>query len=210
MKLPTWKTDLITGYQTFRSGLYETQKKLYSELGSKGQKPAVMVIACSDSRADPSDIFDTYPGEIFVLRNVANIVQPFQDDPVAFGSGSAIEFAVNHLKVKAIVVMGHADCGGIKAYRAGMHKSDPDSFIARWINVLEKAEPKKKPGDCAQTDMELAGVLQSIDNLLSYPFVKSAVKAGDLELMGAYFSIEQGKLLFANENGDFQEVPAKD
>ena len=206
MSKTAWKDGLIKGYQTFRDGTYETQKKLYAELGSKGQKPSVMVVACSDSRADPSDIFDTYPGEIFVLRNVANIVQPFQDDAVAFGSGAAIEFAVNHLKIEAIVVMGHADCGGIKAFRGGMHKSDPDSFIARWIEVLEKAEPKKKAGDCDQHNMELAGVLQSLENLMTYPFVKAAVDAGDLTLQGAYFSIEEGKLLMANVDGDFEEA----
>ncbi|NNC36494.1 MAG: carbonic anhydrase [Hyphomonadaceae bacterium] len=206
MSEPKWKRELIHGYQTFRNGLYKTQKKIYSELGSKGQQPNVMIIACSDSRADPSDIFDTYPGEIFVLRNVANIVPPYEADDSYHGSSAAIEFAVNHLKVKAIVVMGHADCGGIKAHLGGYAQQEPSSFIGKWVDILATANTDKCHGGTAQFDMELNGVLNSIENLKTFPFIKTALDAGDLDLMGAYFSIEHGKLLFADEDGEFAEV----
>jgi carbonic anhydrase len=213
MNLPNWKKELVEGYQSFRAGNYQAQKDLYNELGAKGQKPKVMIIACSDSRADPSDIFDTYPGEIFVVRNVANIVQPSGGKSKHYSTGAAIEYAVKHIGVEAIVVMGHEDCGGVKAYREGYCEAHPDSFISGWINVLEQAESqlheKTNPKLVDQTDLELAGVMASIQNLMSFPFVKDAVEADQLSLMGAYFSILQGKLMFADENGNFSEVPAK-
>lgn len=214
MKTPQWKMNLIKGYQEFRADNYKRQKDLYSELGTSGQSPDIMIIACSDSRADPSDIFNTYPGEIFVMRNVANIVPPFQEDTSYHGSSSAIEFAVKHLKVKAIVVMGHADCGGVKAYMSGATADDEGfSFIGDWIEILDGAKNRLGVENRCDIDnhieMELAGVLQSVENLLSFPFVKEAVEAGELSLLGSYFSIEQGKLLFANEDGSFGEVPAR-
>ena len=207
MELPKWKKDLIDGYQSFRAGSFQGQKDLYSKLGEKGQNPEVMIIACSDSRADPSDIFDTFPGEIFIMRNVANIVPPFEEKSNYHGVDAAIEFAVNHLKVKAIVVMGHEDCGGIKAHLGDFAKQEPKSSISKWISILDSADVNSQHGDCSQHNMELNGVLHSVKNLMSFPFVRSAVEKGDLQLMGAYFSIIQGKLLFANDEGIFEEVP---
>lgn len=208
MTMPIWKKKLVEGYQSFRAGNFQGQKELYSNLGEKGQNPDVMIIACSDSRADPSDIFDAYPGEVFVMRNVANIVPPFEENPSYHGGSAAIEFAVKHLKVKAIIVMGHEDCGGVKAYLGGFAKKEPTSFIGKWISILDSVKIPVEHNECEQHNMELTGVLHSVDNLMSFPFVRSAVEKGDLELMGAYFSIIQGKLLFANGNGDFEEVPA--
>jgi carbonic anhydrase len=209
MTIPVWKKNLVEGYQSFRAGSFVGQKELYSKLGQKGQNPEVMIIACSDSRADPSDIFDTYPGEIFTMRNVANIVPPFEDNHSYHGSSAAIEFAVKHLKVKAIIVMGHEDCGGIKAHLSGFSKKEPESFIGKWISILDNVKTRVEHDECEQHNMELTGVMNSIENLMSFPFVRSAVEEGDLELMGAYFSIIQGKLLFADKNGNFEEVPAQ-
>jgi len=209
----TWKKDLIEGYQTFRAGDFPKQRDLYAELGANGQKPKVMIIACSDSRADPSDIFHTYPGEIFVVRNVANIVQPASGKSSHYSTGAAIEYAVRHIGVEAIVVMGHEDCGGIRAYRDGYCEDHPESYISGWINVLEQAETrlndKSKSKSVEQFDLELAGVMASVENLMSFPFVQEAVKNGKLAVMGAYFSILQGKLMFADDSGNFSEVPAK-
>lgn len=218
MTEPKWKQNLITGYQNFRTKPYKRHKDLYEELGKFGQKPDVMVIACSDSRVNPSAIFNAHPGEIFVLRNVANIVPPYDPSAGYHGTSSAIEFAVKSLQVDAIVVMGHESCGGVSAYLASLgaeekQESDEYSFLSNWIKILDTAHECLLAADAENADdqrhMEYAGVRQSIVNLLSFPFVQQAVMAGDLSLLGAYFSIIEGRLLFANKDGVFEEIPTQ-
>ena len=213
-----WKQNLITGYQNFRAKPYKRHKDLYEEIGKFGQKPDIMVIACSDSRVNPSAIFNAHPGEIFVLRNVANIVPPYDPSAGYHGTSAAIEFAVKVLKVDAIVVMGHESCGGITAYLADLHdeqagKLKPDheySFIESWIKILDMAHERLVSSDAdnagSQRHMEYAGVRQSLTNLINFPFVEQAVASGELALLGAYFSIIEGRLLFANKDGVFEEV----
>ena len=206
-----WKSRLIEGYQEFRAGDFAEQKALYEELGTKGQKPKVMLIACSDSRADPSDIFNAYPGEMFVLRNVANIVPPV--DATEFdGVAAAIEYAVTVIKVEALVVMGHESCGGIAGCLAGMGH-DPDAgYVGRWVSIINEVRDrvlaKNLPEDQVSFEMELEGVRQSLTNLMTFPFVKHAVESGQLSLQGAYFSIIQAKLMMANEQGEFELIEA--
>ena len=204
-----WKSRLIEGYQEFRAGDFAEQKALYEELGTKGQKPKVMLIACSDSRADPSDIFNAYPGEMFVLRNVANIVPPV--DATEFdGVAAAIEYAVTVIKVEALVVMGHESCGGIAGCLAGMGH-DPDAgYVGKWVSIINEVRDrvlaKNLPDDQVSFEMELEGVRQSLTNLMTFPFVKDAVESGQLSLQGAYFSIIQAKLMMANEQGEFELI----
>ena len=204
-----WKSRLIEGYQEFRAGDFAEQKALYEELGTKGQKPKVMLIACSDSRADPSDIFNAYPGEMFVLCNVANIVPPV--DATEFdGVAAAIEYAVTVIKVEALVVMGHESCGGIAGCLAGMGH-DPDAgYVGKWVSIINEVRDrvlaKNLPDDQVSFEMELEGVRQSLTNLMTFPFVKDAVESGQLSLQGAYFSIIQAKLMMANEQGEFQLI----
>lgn len=206
-----WKSRLIEGYQEFRAGDFAEQKALYEELGTKGQKPKVMLIACSDSRADPSDIFNAYPGEMFVLRNVANIVPPV--DATEFdGVAAAIEYAVTVIKVEALVVMGHESCGGIAGCLAGMGH-DPDAgYVGKWVSIINEVRDrvlaKNLPEDQVSFEMELEGVRQSLTNLMTFPFVKDAVESGQLSLQGAYFSIIQAKLMMANEQGEFELIEA--
>jgi len=218
MSQPKWKKNLIKGYQNFRSKPYKKQKDLYEETGKYGQNPDVMVIACSDSRVNPSTIFNAYPGEIFVLRNVANIVPPYDPSTGFHGTSAAIEFAVKALKVDAIMVMGHESCGGVSAYLASLgveekRDNDEHSFLDSWIQILDKAHARLAESDAEnandQRHMEYAGVRQSLVNLMSFPFVEKAVGAGELSLLGAYFSIIEGRLLFANKDGIFEEVPTK-
>ena len=213
-----WKQNLITGYQNFRAKPYKRQKDLYEEVGKYGQQPDVMVIACSDSRVNPSAIFNAHPGEIFVLRNVANIVPPYDPSAGYHGTSSAIEFAVKSLKVDAIVVMGHESCGGVSAYLAGVGAEDKNqdcehSFLDGWIQILDTAHERLLETDAdnadSQRQMEYAGVRQSLVNLMGFPFVEKAVTAGELSLLGAYFSIIEGRLLFADDDGVFQEVPTR-
>ena len=207
-----WKDRLIEGYREFRAGDFPVQKALYEELGTKGQKPKVMLIACSDSRADPSDIFNAYPGEMFVLRNVANIVPPVDPTEGYHGTSAAIEFAVNVLKVEALVVMGHESCGGIAGCLAGMGH-DPDAgYVGKWVSIIndvrDRVLARNLPEDQVTFEMELEGVRQSLTNLMSFPFVRDAVESKRLSLQGAYFSIIKAHLLMSNENGEFEVIDA--
>lgn len=205
-----WKTRLTDGYKAFRAGDFISQKAIYEKLGTKGQKPEVMIIGCADSRVDPTDIFNAYPGEMFVARNVANIVPPYEQDEAHHGTSAAIEFAVTVLKVKVIVVMGHESCGGVAGCLSGMGDEPVDSFVGSWVSLLNTARDRvvarvsdeKKQ----QTELEFEGVRQSLGNLMTFPFIRDAVAKGDLSLQGAYFSIISAKLLMADETGRFSEV----
>ena len=207
-----WKDRLIEGYREFRAGDFPVQKALYEELGTKGQKPKVMLIACSDSRADPSDIFNAYPGEMFVLRNVANIVPPVDPTEGYHGTSAAIEFAVNVLKVEALVVMGHESCGGIAGCLAGMGHDPDTGYVGKWVSIIndvrDRVLARNLPKDQVTFEMELEGVRQSLTNLMSFPFVRDAVESGRLSLQGAYFSIIKAHLLMSNEDGEFEVIDA--
>jgi len=211
--MTTWKDRLIEGYREFRVGDFPVQKALYEELGTKGQHPKVMLIACSDSRADPSDIFNAYPGEMFVLRNVANIVPPANATESFEGVAAAIEYAVTVLKIEALVVMGHESCGGIAGCLAGMGH-DPDAgYVGKWVSIINEVRDRvlarNLPEDQVSFEMELEGIRQSITNLKTFPFVQEAVEAGHLKLQGAYFSIIQAKLMMANDSGKFEVIEAE-
>ncbi len=205
-----WKQQLIDGYQRFRASHYPEQKSLYERLGKHGQNPEVMLISCCDSRADPSDIFDAAPGEMFVLRNVANFVPP-QTETMDYQSvHSAIQYAVDVLEVNAIVVMGHESCGGINACISGAG-DNPSDYISHWVGLLNKARDDvrgRTEESQMQQEMEFEGVRESLRNLMSVETIAKRVDSGDLNLLGAYFSIIRGKLLFLNpENNEFEEVP---
>lgn len=210
--MTSWKARLIEGYREFRAGDFKDQKALYEKLGTHGQNPKVMLIACSDSRADPSDIFNAYPGEMFVLRNVANIVPPADATESFEGVAAAIEYAVTVLKIEALVVMGHESCGGITGCLAGMGH-DPDAgYVGKWVSIIndvrERILARNLPEDQVSFEMELEGIRQSMTNLMTFPFVQEAVESGHLKLQGAYFSIIQAKLMMANEAGEFELVEA--
>ncbi|MCF6219599.1 MAG: carbonic anhydrase [Robiginitomaculum sp.] len=213
MTIPKWKQNLVTGYQNFRAGNYGRQKELYEQLGTEGQSPEVLVISCVDSRVSPSAVFNAHPGEMFILRNVANIVPPCEPSAGYHGTSAAIEFAVSNMKVSVIVVMGHESCGGVAAFLASLDKNPDEnaehSFLGNWVEILDAAYKNFMASDAnevsQQRQMEYAGVRQSLINLMSFPFVEKAVMAGELSLLGAYFSIIEGRLLFV-ENGVFEEV----
>lgn len=205
-----WKTKLIEGYKAFRAGDYDAQKMLYEELGTHGQNPKVMLIGCADSRVDPTDIFNAYPGEMFVARNVANIVPPFDPAGGYHGTLSAIEYAVMVLKVEAIVVMGHESCGGVKGCLDGMGH-DPDAgSVGKWVSVLngarERVLAKAYPEQDVAFQLELESIRQSLTNLMTFDFVREAVAAGTLSLQGAYFSITKARLMMSDDDGIFHLV----
>ncbi|WP_379485944.1 carbonic anhydrase [Novosphingobium soli] len=197
---------LIEGYRRFRTTGWTPKRERWAEL-REGQQPEVMVIACSDSRVDPSQIFDVDPGEIFVVRNVAALVPPFETSPGHHGVSAALEFAVQVLKVKEVVVMGHGLCGGCKAaLTQDLKGTEPGQggFIADWIAMLDEArEPVAQAhgttGRDAERAMEQAAVKVSLDNLMTFPCVRSKVAKGELRLRGAFFAISDGVLHLLDE-----------
>lgn len=206
---------LLEGYRRFRAGAYPQQKARFDKLSSEGQSPRTMVIACSDSRVDPAQIFDVDPGEIFVVRNVAALVPPFETSPGHHGVSAALEFAVQFIEVRQIVVMGHGQCGGCNAaLTQDMHGCEPGEggFIADWIGMLDEVrEPIARKhgtsGPHAQHAMELAAVKVSLENLRTFPCVRSKERKGTLSLSGAYFAIADGQLHLLDEvSGEFLPV----
>ncbi|WP_420432931.1 carbonic anhydrase [Hyphobacterium sp.] len=206
--------QLAAGFSRFRADLYPRQKQLYEDLADKGQKPHTLVIGCSDSRVDPSQIFDASPGELFVVRNVANLVPPYETDGGYHGVSAALEFAVTVLKVSNILVLGHKQCGGVHAC-AGGHSESDSIFLGHWISALQPAlaEVRKNLDAGADVDthaehLELNGIRHSIERLKTYPFVKSALDSSDLIIHGARFGVADGELEWMNDDGHFQPVPS--
>jgi carbonic anhydrase len=200
--------QLIDGYRRFRAGVYAEQAALYRDLG-EGQSPAIMLIACADSRAEPSDIFAAAPGQLFVVRNVANLVPPYMPDGKLHGVSAALEYAVNVLKVEHIVVMGHGGCGGIQASLAGGDNPDIGEFVTPWVSLLDEARQRVLESDPInpQYALELEGIESSLGNLMSFPFVQRAVEAGRLTLHGAWFAIKHGELHWRNgKTGRFEVI----
>ncbi len=198
---------LLDGYRRFRTSGWEPERARWAEL-REGQQPRVMIIACSDSRVDPAQIFDTSPGEVFVVRNVAALVPPFETTPGYHGVSAALEFAVQVLKVTEIVVLGHGMCGGCRAaLTREMHGTEPGQggFIADWIGLLDGAREQVfathgMTGRVAERAMEQAGVRVSIDNLRTFPCIAAKEAKGQLRLRGAFFAISDGILHVLNED----------
>ncbi|PKP88759.1 MAG: carbonate dehydratase [Alphaproteobacteria bacterium HGW-Alphaproteobacteria-17] len=205
--------DMIEGYRRFRSGGWQEQRDRWNEL-AEGQSPKVMVIACSDSRVEPSQIFDTNPGEIFVVRNVAALVPPFETTPGRHGVSAALEFAVQFLKVEEIVVMGHGLCGGCNAaLHRTMAGAEPGrgGFIADWIALLDDASDtvRAEHSDIGSREagraMEMAAVRVSLANLRTFPCIQEKEARGTLKLRGAFFAISDGVLhVLDDASGEFR------
>jgi carbonic anhydrase len=197
---------LLDGYHRFREETWPQQRARFEALAADGQKPHTMVIACSDSRVDPQMIFSAGPGELFVVRNVANLVPPYMPDAAFHGTSAAVEFAVRVLGVGRIVVMGHALCGGIRALIGGAPDGASD-FVAGWMGIAERARATALRCDdpaAAQEAAEQEAVRISLGNLMTFPWVAEAVAAGQLRLRGAHFGVATGRLLVLDaETGRF-------
>ncbi len=200
-------TDMLNGYRHFRETGWAQQRERWDEL-RESQSPKVMVIACSDSRVDPAQIFDTNPGEIFVVRNVAALVPPFETTPGRHGVSAALEFAVQVLKVQDVLVMGHGRCGGCNAALTQELKDAPPGeggFIAHWIDLLDDARDKvvtqfgEDRSRNAQRAMEQEAVKVSLANLRTFPCIQQKESAGELRLIGAFFAISDGILHVLDE-----------
>lgn len=206
---------LIDGYAAFIRGPYAETEGKYKKLANEGQAPVTMVIACCDSRAAPETIFDAGPGELFVLRNIANLVPTFQPDANQHGTSAGIEFAINALEVENLVVLGHGRCGGIRAALNPGNVLAQGDFIGKWMSMLapvsdEVAKYTFLTPTERETVLERLSVRNSLNNLRTFPYVKEREADGRLKLHGAWFDISTGELWVMNpETGDFSrpELP---
>ena len=204
---------LLDGYRSFKDDRYAREHARYRALAEDGQKPEVMVIACCDSRAAPETIFDASPGEIFVVRNVANLVPPYEPTGAHHGTSAALEFAVQSLRVQHIVVLGHGRCGGIRAVlHPAAEPLSPGDFIGKWMKLLgpatDEIEAAGPLSDAErQTALERASIRHSIANLRTFPCVSILEDRGRLRLHGAWFDIAHGELWTMNPaTGDFSKA----
>jgi carbonic anhydrase len=205
---------LIEGYRAFFDGRLRREQDRYRELAETGQAPEAMVIGCCDSRVSPEVIFDARPGELFVVRNVANIVPPYAPDGHAHGVSAALEFGVAALNVKHIVVLGHARCGGVKAFAEKAEPLSPGDFIGNRMRLMapaaEKAGPQHElPWPDYLTRLEQANVTNSLDNLLTFPRLRKRIERGQVAIHGAYFGVATGQLSVRDDiTGEFVQVTA--
>jgi carbonic anhydrase len=208
---------LLEGYKAFHYGRLRQERERYERLAATGQRPEIMVISCCDSRAAPETVFDAAPGELFVLRNVGNLVPPYAPDGEYHGTSAALEFAVQELKVRHIVVMGHGRCGGVRAFREQIEGNtskplSPGDFIGKWMTLLEPATHDIRcddPEDAAarQRALEEASIRHAILNISTFPCVRILLERGKIRVHGAWFDIGTGELWMMDEaTGDF--VPA--
>lgn len=202
---------LLEGFKRFKQTYFGDNKKLYASM-KEGQPAKTLMVACCDSRVDPAILTDCDPGDIFTIRNVANLVPPCEEDQHHHGTSSAIEYAVKALQVESIIVMGHANCGGIK----GLWESedlDDSQFIHRWVSIAQEAKEWVKVNHADDTNVvqlkacEQRSVLVSLQNLMGFDFVRERVENGSLKLHGWYFDLAAGELLCYNPGSDKFEQP---
>jgi carbonic anhydrase len=203
---------LIAGYRAFLNERLPRERARF-EAQAERQTPEVMVIGCCDSRVSPEVIFDASPGELFVVRNVANLVPPYETQGEFHGTSAALEFAVQALRVKHIVVLGHARCGGIRAFADDAAPLSPGDFIGKWMGLLGPAAERVAAAGAREdylTRLELASIEHGLRNLMTFPCVRILVERGKLHLHGAYFGVATGDLLVRDpETGVFAPVAAE-
>ena len=201
--------DLADRFRRFKYRHFAPNLDHFEELATHGQHPDVMVVSCCDSRVDPETIFSAMPGELFVVRNVANLVPPFETTGRYHGVSAALEFAALNLRVKHIVVLGHSGCGGIRAcLEQSAARQSEAKFISNWMSILDEARQQVTEGKSGQSisemssELERVGIKTSINNLRSFPCVKILESKGRLDLHGAHFDIKTGRLSVLNEGTD--------
>ena len=204
-------TRLVDGYRAFLGERFPRERSRFAALAEAGQRPEVMVIGCCDSRVAPEAIFDASPGELFVVRNVANLVPPYAPDGDYHGTSAALEFAVQALEVKHIVVLGHERCGGIRAFADESAPLSAGDFIGRWMTMIAPAAERLGPPGRDMADylvrLERAAIGQSLENLMTFPYVAERVRQGRLALHGAYFGVATGVLVVRDpRDGTFAPV----
>jgi carbonic anhydrase len=201
--------NLLTGYRRFRRDRWPERRRQFEILADSGQQPRALVVSCADSRVDPAMIFDAGPGELFIIRNVANLVPPFAPDGSHHGTSAAVEFAVRILEVPQILVMGHGLCGGVRALLEN-NLAEPSDFIAPWIELAATAKARalaRTDSSDQQLCCEQETIRLSMENLSTFPWIESRLAAGALQLSGAHFDIRSGELSVLSGGGQFETVP---
>ena len=215
---PLLPERLVEGYESFLGGQFAREQDRFRHLAAAGQTPRIMLIGCCDSRVSPEVIFDAKPGELFVLRNIANLVPPYGPNDDLHGTSAALEFGVIALGVAHIVIMGHAGCGGVSAFArsVGSAACEPLSqgdFIGKWINLIRPAAARVEAGGPLDSYVErlaLASISEGLINLRSFPWIAARKRQGKLALHGAYFGIASGTLLALDEaRGSFVPVSSE-
>ena len=204
---------LLDGYRIFKQGRFADESERYRKLSEQGQTPDILVIACCDSRTAPETVFATGPGEVFVIRNVANLVPPYAPDGAWHATSAALEYAVQSLKVKHIVVMGHGRCGGIRAaLDTSKEPLSPGDFIGKWMDLLTPVAKAVSANEYMtagehQTALERISIRQSIANLRTFPCISALEEKSRLALHGAWFDIGPGELwIMDNQTGSFSRL----
>ena len=202
---------LLEGHLRFRRDEHAKNRGRYLQLAELGQSPTAMVIACCDARVDVSAIFDAEAGALFIMRNVANLVPPYEPEGKYHGTSAAVEYAATALKVPHIIVLGHSHCGGVNAYRRGVRDNIPEQgFIGRWLTLLDGVTLVESDvfayGD--ELAFEFAAVRSSLANLHTFPFIKKRLEEGLLALHGLHFDLGSGELLsLEQDTGRFAALP---
>lgn len=202
---------LIAGFRRFQKNYFRGDTELFDQL-KEGQQPITLVIACSDSRVDPALLLDCAPGDLFVVRNVANLVPPYEPDAGYHGVSAALEYAVRSLRVPHIIVLGHSQCGGIAGLMEGAGDG-PGEFLGRWVNIAAAARDEvmqrlaSKSPEVRARACEQASILLSLDNLLTFPWVRQRAEQGELLLHGWYFDMARGELSsYEADSGEFRPL----
>lgn len=204
---------LAAGFRQFRERFYLSDDPTYTEFAKGWQGPKTLIIGCCDSRVDPTILASAGPGELFVMRNIANLVPPFEVGGGYHGVSAAIEFAVENLQVQHVIVLGHRQCGGIRAL-VFPEQAKTNGFVQQWMKMAEPAKLRAikmvagNNPDLLWRQCELESIRTSLENLHTFPFIEEAIKTRGLSLLGLYFDIEKGELLELNEqSGKFTPIP---
>lgn len=198
---------MVVGFRRFRGRFFTDESSVYERLATSGQRPKTLMIACSDSRVDPAILFSSLPGEMFVVRNVANLVPPFESNMGFHGVSAAIEFAVVNLQVENIVILGHRQCGGIRSLFQP-ENVQPGGFVSQWMTIAGEAKQNvlaKLPEADVDTlckECERNSIVTSLKNLRTFPFIEQAMADRDLQLIGTYFDLESGQLWYYEDLED--------
>lgn len=202
--------QLIAGYKRFREGYFRQNEESLMSL-AEGQSPDIAVLSCCDSRVDPTIVFDASPGDLFTIRNIANLVPEYENDGRPRGTSSALEFAVTELNVSHIVILGHAQCGGIRALMDRKSSNDASTFVDQWMMIAESVRQvilaRKTSMEDRYTACEHATIVNSLQNLMTFPWIEERVRHGKLTLHGWYYDLNQGTLLcFDHETETFAQI----
>jgi carbonic anhydrase len=185
---------LLRGYQAFRSKYVEHESSIMKILSREGQKPEILVVSCCDSRVDPALILQCSPGDLFVVRNVANIVPPYECDKAHHGTSTALEFGICYLNVKHVILLGHSNCGGIASLfnKQALHQDD---FISSWVSIIKPNNLEQLTiNECAKLGLE-----KSYTNCLTFPWIKEKIEKNQLKIHMWYFDIEHGEIYTKND-----------